>query len=333
VLKEVNGSIYRVRTEVADSADNEQADRIRPPSCGRELQWIPPLRKRWSILLQTHATPDVGHPGAVVMLRRIQDVMWWPDITKHIKTMTDTCEICQHAKRRKDPLQGVIAALRYKLPNSEILIDVIEGLPTARNGWKYIIAITCASSRYTMLIGSAKNNSEAIADALIHWITNAPGFPRMIKTGRDTGIVSVALQELLRRLTISNKTLNAWAPQLLGTQERTHTEVGNHMRIYCQADPAGWHTSLPWAQLVHNTSTHRMTGCTPLMLFKGNPCETLLAASYLPEQTSSIPVKNLAEDNLRFYYQLAKDARQKEFAIHNEHIRKYQEDFTKQKKD
>ena len=90
VLKEVNGSIYRVRTETVDSADNEQSDRIRTPSCGRDLQWIPPLRKRWSILLQTHAIPDVGHPGAAVMLKRIQDVMWWPDITKHVKTMTDT---------------------------------------------------------------------------------------------------------------------------------------------------------------------------------------------------------------------------------------------------
>ena len=47
VLKEVNGSIYRVRIEEADSADNEQTDRIKPPSCGRELQWIPPLGKRW----------------------------------------------------------------------------------------------------------------------------------------------------------------------------------------------------------------------------------------------------------------------------------------------
>ena len=59
VLKEVNGSIYRIRTEEAESADNEQTDRIKPPSCGRELQWIPPLGKRWGILQQTHATPDV----------------------------------------------------------------------------------------------------------------------------------------------------------------------------------------------------------------------------------------------------------------------------------
>jgi hypothetical protein len=81
----------------------------------------------------------VGHPGAKIMLRRIQDVMWWPDITKHIKTLTDTCEICQRAKRRKDPLHGAATILKYKLPNSEILIDVVEGLPTAQNGWKYIL--------------------------------------------------------------------------------------------------------------------------------------------------------------------------------------------------
>ena len=37
-LREMNGSIYRLRTEEADSADNEQQDRIKPPSCGRELQ-------------------------------------------------------------------------------------------------------------------------------------------------------------------------------------------------------------------------------------------------------------------------------------------------------
>ena len=145
----------------------------------------------------------------------------------------------------------------------------------------------------------------------------------MIRSGRDTGIVSAAIQELLRRLTISNRTLNAWAPQLLGTQERTHTEVGNHIRIYSQADPGSWNLLLPWAQMAHNTSIHRMTGCTPIMLMKGNPCETLLAASYLPEQTSSVPLKDLANDYMRFYYQLAKDARRRDLAVHNQHIQKF----------
>ena len=332
VLKEVNGSIYRIRTEEADSADNEQTDRIKPPSCGRELQWIPPLGKRWGILQQTHATPDVGHPCSKIMLKRVQDVMWWPDITKHVKMLTETCEVCQRAKRRKDPLRGAATTLRYKLPNSELLIDVIEGLCTARNGWKYIIATTCASSRYTELFGSATNDSKAIAEAIIHWIVNGGhGFPRMIRTGRDTGIVSAAIHELLRRLTISNKTLNAWAPQLLGTNERTHTEVGSHIRIYTAADPEGWNLLLPWAQMAHNTSIHRMTGCTPLMLMKGNPCETLLAASYLPEQTSSIPLKDLANDYMRFYYQLTKDARRRDLVIHNENIQKLQEGFDEQK--
>lgn len=332
-LREVNGSIYRARTEEVDSADNESRDRVKPPSCGRELQWIPPLGKRWNLLLQTHSTPDVGHPGAMVMLRRILDVMWWPDITKHVKMLTETCQTCQVAKRRKDPLQGEKTTLRYKLPNSEILIDVIEGLPIARNGWRYIIAITCASSRYTQLFGSVKNDSEAVADAITHWIVNAAnGFPRMLRSGRDTGIVSAAIAELLRRLTISNKTLNAWAPQLLGTQERTHTEVGNHIRIYSSADPLGWNLVLPWTQLVHNTSINRITGCTPIMLMKGNPCETLLAASYLPEQTSSIPLKKLAETYVRHYYQQSKDARQRDLRVHNEHILKLQEGLDNQKK-
>ena len=183
------------------------------------------------------------------------------------------------------------------------------------------------------MVGSEKNDSDAIADALVRWIVDAArGFPRMIRTGRDTGIVSAAVQELLRRLTISNKTLNAWAPQLLGTNERTHTEIGNHIRIYCQTDPAGWNLMLPWTQLVHNTSIHRMTGCTPVMLMMENPCETLLAASYLPEQTSSIPLKKLADNYLRYYYQLAKDARQSDLTFHNEHIRKFQEGFDSQKK-
>jgi hypothetical protein len=67
------------------------------------------------------------------------------------------------------------------------------------------------------------------------------------------------------------------------------------------------------------------------MLMKGNPCETLLAASYLPEQTSSIPLKDLANDYMRFYYQLAKDARGKDLAIHNGNIQKFQEGFDEQK--
>ena len=71
-------------------------------------------------------------------------------------------------------------------------------------------------------------------------------------------------------------------------------ELGNHIRIHTRSNPEMWHQMLPWAQYVHNTSIHRMTGCTPLYLELGNPRETMVEVAYLPEISSEIPVKDLA---------------------------------------
>ena len=42
--------------------------------------------------------------------------------------------------------------------------------------------------------------------------------------------------------------------------------------------------------------------------------------------------KMLADNYMQFYYQLAKDAKQRHLTIHNEHIRKFEEGLDSQKK-
>ena len=318
-LMELDGSVYKIRDGKEDGTPKVEGH--------RHLQWIVPRKMRWNILRTIHDTPNAGHPSYNVMLYKLRETMWWPKMTAHVRTLTDTCEACQRAKRGHDPVKPNSLLLRYRLPNSEITIDVVEGQVLAANGWRYIVCIVDSASRYVEFYGSKNNDAEAVTDALVHWICGGKGFPRTIRHSQDVSIVNAVVANLLRRLTIGSKTENAYAPQLIGVNERTHKELGNHIRIHTRSNPEMWHQMLPWAQYVHNTSIHRMTGCTPLYLELGNPRETMVEVAYLPEISSEIPVKDLALRHLHFYYQLSQQARHKDLQYHNESIKRQQKNL------
>ena len=113
------------------------------------------------------------------------------------------------------------------------------------------------------------------------------------------------IAKFLRLLNIGSNTQHAYAPHLIGVNERPHKELGNHLRTYSQSNPKMWHLLLPWAQYVHNTSINRITGCTPLYLEYGNPKETMVEVTHLPEMTSQHPLKEVALERVLFYYALS----------------------------
>ena len=296
-LQYIDGCIYKINDK-----DIVQEGK----SAGkRRLLWVVPVDMRWGIIQAAHDGPDAGHSSYRPTLMRVRETMWWPRMATDIKVYTDACDACQRAKRGQDPPQPERRPLLHRLPNSEITIDVVEGMVLAANGWRYVVCIVDSSSRYLEYYGCKSNDAESIADALVHWICNGRGFPRVIKHCQDKSIINAMILTLLQRLQIGSKTQNAYSPQLIGVNERPHKELGNQLRIHTQSDPKMWHLMLPWAQYVHNTSVHSVTGCTPLYLEMGNPKETMVEVAHLPELMSEQDVKEVALERVRFYYELS----------------------------
>ena len=187
-----------------------------------------------------------------------------------------------------------------------------------------MVCILDSSSRYIEYYGCRHNNAESIADALVHWICNGKGFPRTIKHCQDSAIISSMVQTLMRRLDIGSKTEHAYSPHLIGANERPHKEFADKIRIHTKSNPTMWHLMLPWAQYSHNVSVHRVTGCTPLYLEYGNPRETRVEVTHLPEVLSEKDVKDVASDRIRFYRALSEEARAKDLKYHNESIQRQQ---------
>ena len=140
-----------------------------------------------------------------------------------------------------------------RLPNSELSINLIEGLPVAQNGWRSITTITCVSSRrrYMGLYGAPTSGSGALVEAMFSWVP-IHGVPHLIRSEGDIGVVRAAIPELLRRLNISTRP-DIRVFSLSRRQGRIQTEVGHHIRARCQDEPERWHLLLPWIQLECNT--------------------------------------------------------------------------------
>ena len=271
-----------------------------------------------------HDGIDAGHPSYRATLFKIRETMWWPSMATDLKTYTDACDACQRAKRGQDPRHPEQKPFLHRLPNSEITIDVVEGMVRAANGRNFVVCIADSASRYVEYYGCERNDSDSISDALVHWICNGRGFPRTIKHSQDKSIVNSMIKTLMRRLNIGSNTQHAYAPHLIGVNERPHKELGNFLRIFTQSNPPMWHLALPWAQYVHNTFVNRMTGCTPLYLEMGNPKETMVEVVHLPELRSDQSVKDVALERIRLYYALSKQARANDLKYHNESIQRQQ---------
>ena len=151
-----------------------------------------------------------------------------------------------------------------------------------------------------------------VAQLLLQHVFRLHGFPRVIRTDRDSRMTSQVWRDLCSLLDIKDTPTVSFAPRGNGLVERTNALVSQQLRLFCLNRQRSWMQALPTAELALNNRRLEGTSYTPFYLTYGYHCFTVSDLLHVPptdQERSEEPRLFLAR--LRSDFQAFQDFLQK----------------------
>jgi len=236
-------------------------------------QWVPyaPIGLRNLILYHYHDHQCAGHPGAERMKATISLYWHWINMSQDIQTYVQSCQTCQrHNKWHTQPRAplGNFPLLAGSL--LRIHVDILQ-LPTTNEGYKYLLVIIDAFSKWVELVPLRTKEAEEVAQGIVEkWILRH-GVPTHIISDQGKEFVNGCMKSIETLMGIKHNTTTAMHPQSNGQAERINSEILAYFRKYWSQNQQ-WTSQVAFTQWAHNSAFHSSLGMSPYNALYGREC-------------------------------------------------------------
>ena len=199
-----------------------------------------------------------GHQGVVKCQERAKLSVWWPGISRDIKSIVAMCDHCQtyKPKQHKEPLMTTPLP---SAPWQKIAIDLCMN-----NGQNYLIVVDYYSRWIEILHVSITTSSACIAK--LKDVFSRFGIPSELISDNGPQFVSSEFKLFVDKYCFNHITTSPHLPSANGEAERA---VQTAKRILRQEDP--------WlALMIYRDTVISATGCSPSQLMLGRHIRTTL---------------------------------------------------------
>ena len=228
--------------------------------------WVPEVLKDM-IMTNHHGSTLTGHAGEIGTYERIATKYFWPSMTQDISKFIRHCKKCHQQKDAKAKM-GKAPLRPWKTPthrNMRIHMDLVGPLTPSR-GYKYILTITDAFTRYSELVPIPDKETITVAKALLdEWILRH-GFYKQVVSDNGKEFVSNVMKELNEILKMRHHVISPYSPHVNGQVERVHQTMGKYLKTYCDNAPAEWTDFIPSLRFALNTRVHSSTKMSPYFM-------------------------------------------------------------------
>ncbi|MEW8547773.1 MAG: integrase, partial [Candidatus Thiodiazotropha sp.] len=242
-----------------------------------------PTKLRDHVLKSYHDALTGGHQGQERTYEAIRSKYFWPRMYADIQTYVKTCEECQQAKRYIHQKQALLKPLPIGNVFSRLHIDILGPLPKSKEGYRYILMIVDAFSKWTEALPLHTMEAREIAWKLYDEIICRFGCPDSILTDRGQNFMSLLLKELCHILRITKLRTSSYHAAGNAQIERMNSVVLQKLRIY------GNNTQTDWAQLLpsimfsyRTTPAIDSTNYSPYFIMFGRECKMPLDTDLIP---------------------------------------------------
>lgn len=229
------------------------------------------ITEEFSLRLIKQIHVDMCHIGVGQMLRTISSLYITKNLTKNIKNVCKSCEICIKNKTRGQDKYGMMSHLGPATRPFEIVsIDTIGGFGGSRSTKKYLHLLVDHFTRYAFIITS-KTQSAHDFIKLIKKVTETEEIG-MLLTDQYPGINSKEFKKFLsdKQITMIFTAVNA--PFSNGLNERLNQTLVNKIRCRineCRRKKKAWTTIAHECVEKYNQTNHSVTGYAPCYLLYG----------------------------------------------------------------
>jgi hypothetical protein len=216
----------------------------------------------------------VGHFGFEKTYERIKNdpkISEWPDMRADVKAFIQQCALCQKLSAIKQDVKTQPFTLASYSPMSRIAIDTIGPLPETEGGYKYVIVIIDAFSRFVKLFPCQNVDAISAMQAILEWI-GIFGCPEELVSDNGTQFSNELIDNLLELMNTRDLKIHAYSKEENAIVERANKEVLRHLRAICYDKKAKtiWYSALPLVQRIMNAQVHRSIGVSPSHIIFGN---------------------------------------------------------------
>jgi hypothetical protein len=223
------------------------------------------------------------HRGKEATIEAIKDAgLYWRRLTHDTANMMKGCALCE-ADNGDTLVTGAMRTRDLYGPFRELEIDYVENItPESSRGHKYIFTAICPFSSFCWFIPTQTNDSEELADVLVHRVFfDMAGCVPILSSDRGAAFISDLIGEINRSFGIDHVLGTSYHPQTRGRIERAHRNVNAMLRKLAEDEGTNWHRIIPCAMWSsRNTPRPSLGGYSPYEIVTGlkplTPMDTLL---------------------------------------------------------
>ncbi len=190
---------------------------------GHTLQVIIPKYLRQQFLQFAHDNPLSGHLGRMKTLRRLLNVVYWPEIQQDVWGYCKRCQVCQQYKPRISKLSGTLQSTPVKEPGYMVGIDLMGPFPRSMKLNEYLLVTVNYCSKWVEVFPLRSAKTPLITNILIKEIFTRWGVPTYLVSDRGPQFTSQLLHATCRQWGAIQKLTTAYHPQTNLTERVNRT--------------------------------------------------------------------------------------------------------------
>ena len=236
----------------------------RPYTTPVKRLWVP-KRLQSMIMANHHGSTLGGHWREERTYEAIAVKYFWPSMAADIEDHIKMCKICHQQNNRnnskdKVPLQPWGPPTKR---NVRIHFDLVGPLKSAIAGYKHILTVTDAFSRWVELIPIPNKEAITVAKALFDkWICKFGFYQQSVSDGGKE-FDNEVLKELTKLMSSKHHIVSPYSPSVNGIIERVHRSLGSYVKSFCNNQTTNWLEYLPTLAFSLNTKVNSSTKFSP----------------------------------------------------------------------
>jgi hypothetical protein len=170
----------------------------------RTTLWLPEQYRK-EAHCETHDNIFAGHNAAQKSYLKLTTSCFWPNVYSHVLQHTKTCLRCQKCKTARKKNQPLAPLPIPDMPNIRIHADLLGPMVDATRKSAYILCITDAFTKYTVVTSISNKDTQTVAKAIFEQWFCKYGIPAEIHTDGGKEFINKLMAELYELLMSSTQ--------------------------------------------------------------------------------------------------------------------------------
>jgi len=217
---------------------------------------------------------DMGHVAVDKTIHGIVGHYWFPALKLKVRIYIDNCVKCLTYSLTAGKVEGELEIFeKDDTPMQTLHIDHFGPLERTADGYKYVLVVIDAFSKFVWLLPTKTTSSEEVIQGILS-IFNLFGYPKRIISDRGSSFTSTNFKEFVKEKNIRHVLTAVASPWANGQVERVNRFLKSTLAKMVPEEQE-WKNVIGKAQFVINNTLHKAVNATPSKILLGYDCRNI----------------------------------------------------------